>query len=407
MKNKKILIISHQFLPFVSPRTTRWSLLIDELTIRGNEITVLTGTVPEELKKNYEVLYFGNKLFSSNINKVRKDSQDSSNNFLKKIIYSILKTIYRFLFKTFSWPDYAMFWAFTIFKNRKRIENKFDIIISVSLPFTSHLCAYILQKRISADWYMDIGDPFSLKNNSPENNRIIYSYLNKYYEKKFYQNASKIIFTHDEVAELHQNKFNIDRTKIVIGYPIALLDEKRIKNSLTFDYEDTPLKIGYFGAFTKSVREPNNYIISIANSLDDEIKHEWYINKESKKYFTSIKNISSHQFLDILPREVALEVMVSKMHVLLSIGNFNKYQMPSKVIEYISLGKPVLHFAEIPDDPLYNFNDLFDNLKIINSKTTKNELENYFENIREKRLELNTGNFNNNFSAAELINNLI
>jgi len=407
MKNKKILIISHQFLPFVSPRTTRWSLLIDELTIRGNEITVLTGTVPEELKKNYEVLYFGNKLFSSNINKVRKDSQDSSNNFLKKIIYSILKTIYRFLFKTFSWPDYAMFWAFTIFKNRKRIENKFDIIISVSLPFTSHLCAYILQKRISADWYMDIGDPFSLKNNSPENNRIIYSYLNKYYEKKFYQNASKIIFTHDEVAELHQNKFNIDRTKIVIGYPIALLDEKRIKNSLTFDYEDTPLKIGYFGAFTKSVREPNNYIISIANSLNDEIKHEWYINKESKKYFTSIKNISSHQFLDILPREVALEVMVSKMHVLLSIGNFNKYQMPSKVIEYISLGKPVLHFAEIPDDPLYNFNDLFDNLKIINSKTTKNELENYFENIREKRLELNIGNFNNNFSAAELINNLI
>ena len=407
MKNKKILIVSHQFLPFVSPRTTRWSLLIDELINKGNEVTVLTGTAPEELKKKYEVLYFGNKQFSSNINKVRKNSQNSSNNYLKKIIYSILKTIYRFLFKTFSWPDYAMFWAFTIFKNRKRIENKFDIIISVSLPFTSHLCAYILQKRISADWYMDIGDPFSLKINSPENNKIIYSYLNKYYEKKFYQNAKKIIFTHSEVAELHQDKFDIDRRKIVIGYPIAVLNEKRIKNSLTFNYEDTPLKIGYFGAFTKSVREPNNYIISIANSLDDQIKHEWYINEESKKYFTSIKNISSHQFLDTLPREVALEVMVSKMHVLLSIGNFNKYQMPSKVIEYISLGKPVLHFAEIADDPLYNFNELFDNLKIINSKTTKNELENYFENIRENRLELNIGNFNNNFSATELINNLL
>lgn len=407
MKNKKILIVSHQFLPFVSPRTTRWSLLIDELINKGNEVTVLTGTAPEELKKKYEVLYFGNKQFSSNINKVRKNSQNSSNNYLKKIIYSILKTIYRFLFKTFSWPDYAMFWAFTIFKNRKRIDNKFDIIISVSLPFTSHLCAYILQKRISADWYMDIGDPFSLKINSPENNKIIYSYLNKYYEKKFYQNAKKIIFTHSEVAELHQDKFDIDRRKIVIGYPIAVLNEKRIKNSLTFNYEDTPLKIGYFGAFTKSVREPNNYIISIANSLDDQIKHEWYINEESKKYFTSIKNISSHQFLDTLPREVALEVMVSKMHVLLSIGNFNKYQMPSKVIEYISLGKPVLHFAEIADDPLYNFNELFDNLKIINSKTTKNELEKYFENIRENRLELNIGNFNNNFSATELINNLL
>jgi len=407
MKNKKILIVSHQFLPFVSPRTTRWSLLIDELTNKGNEVTVLTGTDPEKIEKNYEVLYFGNKRFSSNINKVRKDSQDSSNNLPKKFVYSILKKIYRFLFKTFSWPDYAMFWAFTIFKNRKSIENKFDIIISVSLPFTSHLCAYILNKRISADWFMDIGDPFSLKINSPENNKIIYSYLNKFYEKKFYQNATKIIFTHNEVAELHQNKFNIDRTKIVIGYPIALLNEKRIKKSMSFNYEDAPLKIGYFGAFTKSVREPNNYITSITNLLDDEIKHEWYINKESKKYFSSIKNNSSHQFLDILPREVALEVMVSKMHVLLSIGNFNKYQMPSKVIEYISLGKPVLHFAEIVDDPLYTFNDQFDNLKIINSKTTKNELENYFENIRKNRLELNRANFNNNFSATKIINNLI
>ena len=155
MINKKILIISHQFLPFVSPRTTRWSLLIDELTKRGNEVTVLTGTNPENIEKNYKILYFGNKQFSSNINKIRQNSKDSSNNSIKKISYSVLKKIYRFLFKTFSWPDYAMFWAFTIFKNRKSINNHFDIIISVSLPFTSHLCAYILKKRISAEWYME------------------------------------------------------------------------------------------------------------------------------------------------------------------------------------------------------------------------------------------------------------
>ena len=407
MKNKKILVVSHQFLPYVSPRTTRWSLLIDELINRGNEVTVLTGTNPENIEKNYKILYFGNKQFSSNINKIRQSSKNSSNNSIKKISYSVLKKIYRFLFKTFSWPDYAMFWAFTIYKNRKSIENNFDIIISVSLPFTSHLCAYILKKRISAEWYMDIGDPFTLKINSPENNKIIYSYFNKFFERKFYQNASKIIFTHNEVAELHKKKFKIDQSKIVIGYPIALLNKDIIKNSLSFNYENTPLKIGYFGAFTKSVREPNNYIINIANSLDSNVKHEWYINEESKKYFSSIKDISFHQFCDILPRELALEVMVDKIHILLSIGNFNKYQMPSKVVEYLSLGKPVLHYAEIVDDPLYNFEKLFDNLKIINSKTTKNELEIYFEFIKEKRFELDFENFNNKFSASKLINDLI
>jgi hypothetical protein len=254
---------------------------------------------------------------------------------------------------------------------------------------------------------MDIGDPFSLKINSPENNKIIYSYLNKFFERKFYQNASKIIFTHNEVAELHKKKFKIDRSKIVIGYPIALLNEDIIKDSLNFNYKNTPLKIGYFGAFTKSVREPNNYIINIANSLGSNVKHEWYINEESKKYFSSLKDISFHQFLDILPRELALEVMANKIHILLSIGNFNKYQMPSKVVEYLSLGKPVLHYAEIVDDPLYKFEKLFDNLKIINSETTKNELEIYFEFIKENRLELNYKNFNNKFSASKLLNDLI
>jgi hypothetical protein len=300
-----------------------------------------------------------------------------------------------------------MFWVFTILKNRERIENNYDIIISVSLPFTSHLCAYLIQKRIQADWYMDIGDPFSLKTNSPENNKFIYFYLNKFYERKFYQRASKIIFTHNEVAELHQTKFKIDQSKIVIGYPVALVNEEYVKISQNFNYKIKPLKIGYFGAFTNSVREPKNYINSIANIYDDHIDHEWYINKESKKLFSSVKNLSKHQFFDIVPRKDAIEIMIKKIHILLSIGNLNKYQMPSKVIEYLSLGKPVLHFAEIEDDPLYNFEELFDNLMIINNKTTKNELEVYFDNIKEKGPTINLDNLIKKFSASKLIDDLI
>ena len=79
-----------------------------------------------------------------------------------------------------------MLWIFTILKNKKNIKNEYDLIISVSLPFTSHLCAYIIQKKIQADWFMDIGDPFTLKLDSPENNKFIYSFLNNFYETKFY-----------------------------------------------------------------------------------------------------------------------------------------------------------------------------------------------------------------------------
>ena len=406
MKNKRILIVTHQFLPFVSPRTTRWSYLIDELVGKGNKVTVLSGTNPENIEKNYDVIYFGNKKFSSNIRRVRQESNDSTNNLFKKNIYKILKKIYRFLFKTFSWPDYAMFWAVTIFRNRKRINDNYDIIISVSLPFTSHLCAYILKKRIHADWYMDIGDPFTLKINSPENNKIIYSFLNKIYERKFYKIASKIIFTHKEVAELHENKFNIDKSKIVIGYPISTVNEQNLNIASNYNYKVTPIKIGYFGAFTKYVREPNNYINNIVNPFFEDVEHKWYVNQESKKNFASIKKTSLHKFIDIVQRKEALKIMVNEIHILLSIGNLNKYQMPSKVIEYLSLGKPVLHYAEIEDDPIYNFEKLFDNLKIINNKTTKNEIETYIENIKDRNFEFDVEVFNNYFSALKLVNDL-
>ena len=61
MNNQKILLVSHQFLPHLSPRTTRWKTLVDKLIDMGNEVTILTGSSPDETVENYNILYFGNK----------------------------------------------------------------------------------------------------------------------------------------------------------------------------------------------------------------------------------------------------------------------------------------------------------------------------------------------------------
>ncbi len=96
MKNKKILIVSHQFLPHVSPRTTRWSLLIDYLVNQGNDITVLTGTKPQASNNNYDVLYFGNKNISNVVDSARQKSNDSTSSNLQIFVFKVLKLIYRF-----------------------------------------------------------------------------------------------------------------------------------------------------------------------------------------------------------------------------------------------------------------------------------------------------------------------
>ena len=406
MNNKKILIVTHQFLPHVSPRTTRWKMIIDDLIERGNQVTILTGTPPDDSVKNYDILYFGNKKISSTISSIRKDANNNSQNrAIKNFVYNSLKKIYRFLFKTFSWPDYAMFWAYTIYKNKKKIPKNYDYIFSVSLPFTSHLCGSILSKH-SLDWIMDIGDPFSLKKDSPENNRFLYSSINTYFEKKYYKKSKRIIFTHYESLLFHQENFNLDPKKLIIGHPISKIDLNKISLSEKYNYSDVPVKIGYFGIFTEGIREPTNYLDSICKDLEIDFHHYWYTNNESKKYFISYLNNKQHTFNNLVPRTEAIDLMINSMHILLSIGNTNTYQLPSKVIEYISLGKPVLHFAEISNDPMYKFQNLFSNLKIINRNTQKDDLHEFLQNFQLQTVKLNIDNFENNFSSKSIIENL-
>ena len=48
----RILLVTHQFTPQVSPRTTRWSILCEELFERGYEVTVITGTKQDGKNSN-------------------------------------------------------------------------------------------------------------------------------------------------------------------------------------------------------------------------------------------------------------------------------------------------------------------------------------------------------------------
>ena len=406
MNNQKILLVTHQFLPHLSPRTTRWKTLVDKLIETGHDVTILTGTSPDQSVENYNILYFGNKKMSTTMNSIRKDSNNIDNPSIKKLVYNLLKKVYRFLFKNFAWPDYAMFWIFTIYKNKKRISKDFDSIISVSLPFTSHVCASIIVKQSKTKWIMDIGDPFSLKLQSPENNKILYSFLNKFIEKKYYNKADQIFFTHKEVLDFHQNKFKIENSKLKIGHPIFEILNKNILLSKEYNYNKLPINIGYFGIFTDKIREPFNYINYIANNLGDEFNHYWYINEDSKKYFTPFQDHGNHFIEQLIPREEAIKKMINNFHLLLSIGNTNKYQLPSKVIEYISLGKPVIHFAEIPSDPMYRFEKLFTNLKIINKETQPGDVNNYLKTFQNGSFDFNYDNFIENFSSNAIIKEL-
>lgn len=401
-KVKNILIVTHQFVPHQSPRTTRWKLIYDELVKQGFNIRVVTGTRQDSSDSN--IRYIGNKTASGVVSNLRKQSNIKQGSFYKNQALKFLKKIYRFFYKFFAWPDYTMFWIYSIWKNRKKIDFDYDAIISVSLPFSSHVAAYIINKEKRKKWIMDIGDPFSLKSNAFENNKYFYKSLNYYFENKFFNMADQIVFTHKEASLEHKKFFNINNKKIVIGNPISAFNKNIFQSSKTYNYKIEPIKIAYFGIMTKGVRSPDEVLKYFQNL--DYVFH-WYTNLDSKNMILQ-NNIdqNKHLFFDMVSRDEALEIMGASFHCLLSVGNLNPAQLPSKVIEYISTGKPVIHFAEIADDPVIRISEKFENLIVITKQSdpliVNEQLRNVFQNIDKFDIE----KFNDNYSAEAITKKL-
>ena len=399
---KRILIVTHQFIPHQSPRTTRWKLLYDELIESGYDVTVITGT--SQLSEDPNIKYIGNKKASGIVKNLRIQSNIKQDSSYKNYLYKLLKKIYRFFYKFFAWPDYTMFWIFSIWKNRKKIDIDYDLIISVSLPFSSHVAAYIINKDKNKKWIMDIGDPFSLKTNAFENNRYLYKSLNYYFENKFYKKAHQVVFTHQESADEHKIFFNMPENKVTIGSPISTFSQELFQKSVSFDYEAKPITIGYFGVLTKGVRSPSQVLKFFQQT--DFVLH-WYTNSDSKEMIKQNKiDFNRNKLFDMVTRNEALEKMVTSLHCLLSIGNLNPTQLPSKIIEYISTGKPVLHFVEIKDDPVLEIAKEFSNLIVIDKNSNITEVEQQLNNVFINIEKFDINKFNENYSTRAVTNKL-
>ncbi|MDA9593451.1 hypothetical protein N9R67_01230 [Candidatus Actinomarina sp.] len=402
----KYLIVTHQFLPHVSPRTTRWKLLVDELVSLGHEVTVLTGTKQHSQDSNFETIFVGNSRASNVVVSLRNQSNSlDSENRIKSIIFKLLKKVYRFVIRNFAWPDYTMFWLISVFRVRKKLNLEYDVLITVSLPFSSHIAGYLINKKIGKPWIMDVGDPFTLKTTAPENNSFLYGRLNKHYEMKFYKQASKVLFTHDDARKIHIKEFHINPSITAVGQPISKFREHLYEQTKNYNYTNNDIKFGYFGIFTHGVRSPVNFI----NFLDKFQNYEmhWYINSDSESILQKNKlNSSKHIFNSHVARDEALQLMTKSFHCLVSIGNLNPNQIPSKVIEYIATGKPVIHFAEINNDPVIHIADEFDNLFIVTKNTDinifKKDLNKFFLEID----NFDSKKFNKLYSPSSLIEKL-
>ncbi|MBC7777741.1 MAG: hypothetical protein H7246_20070, partial [Phycisphaerae bacterium] len=77
---------------------------------------------------------------------------------------------------------------------------------------------------------------------------------------------------------------------------------------------------------------------------------------------------------------------------LINIGNATDFQLPSKAVDYLAAGKPVLNLSYVENDPFTDFfkgNPLVFNLKVENGKVTQSTIQSWIEWLELEKSSVN------------------
>lgn len=171
------------------------------------------------------------------------------------------------------------------------------------------------------------------------------AYVNWLREK--YRRASSIV-----VMKSHEkywiNQFGKDFACKMRLADLPIITKQMVNANVV---NNSPIKMIYSGIIEKRYR-PADYLLSVLQKLEKKLDYEFsFFSKgdcendiaQTAKYVKSIKQCGY-----VTPTE--LEKITSNADFLISIGNRVSRSVPSKLISYISYGKPIIHFSSQKDD---------------------------------------------------------
>jgi len=403
-----ILIISHRYYPASNARAFRWATIAEYWAKNGHAVDVLsyrsTDTSQTE-NKNGVNIFRTIDLFQSvrhkflgevPKNEFNSSSKKSIKNNLSVRFAKLVIKLNNFIWAKLFWPDKECFWILpTYLEARKLIKSKsYDVVITVARPFSSHLVGLLLNNRMkTTTWICDIGDPFSFDTYQKPNNLFLYSNLNKKVEKWVFLRAENVSVTTKETAFEYMHALNIDKKHFRIIPPLfSLTNQNKLINSSKNDNCNKCIKkLYYFGSLYNDIRDPS-FLLKLIKKFNNESSdyllnvHFFGNTHDCKEVFLRYADsIGKWLFTHGNVARVKIPLLLSEADILINIGNKTTYQLPSKIIEYISTGKPILNVASVKNDSstsalkyypssltLFETNDLNDD--------TINNLRNFFDN---------------------------
>ena len=370
----KILILSPHYFPYINPRAHRWTSIAEYWAKEGHEVHVICSKNKNRQKKEKlnevhihrtgfnspkEVLYY---FFTDEAK--RGEAGQKKQNAGKK--GALMQWVHDKILRNFYFPDDAFIWYYPAKKLMKKLlkEENFDLLISSSVPFTTHLVALNAKKNNpELKWIADTGDPFAFQPLHPMNNYFVFGKLNKKLERRVAESANFVTLTNEGARKLYSDIFPEELEKFVLIYPLCRSSVRENSATVGEAKGETRLKIGYFGSFFKKIREPRPVLEFWSQFLEkypsyyERLELHFYGNIFENflvdfEAFPNLKKVL--HFHGMLSSKKAAEEMQS-MNILLNVGNATNFQLASKSVDYLMSRKPIINFVSIPDDTFSTF----------------------------------------------------
>ncbi len=410
VKNK-ILVISYDFFPDNSPNTYRWLNVLRKWNERGVEIHVLSfhkNNFTEYEEFEGIIIYrIGKSAFEKLKSKIFNVSEKENyipniqnQNIDKK---GFIRKIYNLTWKKLYFPDFAFLWQSAALKKASEIIKKENItdLITVSWPFSDHVVGSRLKKKfVNINWIADTIDPFYLS--KAVNNNFLYNSLNYNYEKKVLSSADVVTVLTDKLKHKYSKLYPSIKDKISVNHNI-FVPYDRIQAA---DKENNgKTKLVFVGTLTPITRSPLNLLqlfdnlFNLNNNIFDLELHFYGDHKQCADIFEKYNYLLEQSIFlhGLVPRE-QIPTILDSASILINIGNNNEFQEPSKILEYIYFGKPILNVCSIEKDSSLEVLSKYD----LNYNVFVNDIDD-----KQKEIELLSFLSNKHNITDEQINNIL
>ena len=363
---KSPILILSSFHPAIHPRAHRWTALAAYWAAQGRSVTVICararGFPAAENYHGVRVLRCGfdslHALLAYFLNQTDWRGGVGEPPRRPGRFREFAEWLYGRFWKKIVFPDDGLFWIGPAERlARREIERAMpEVLITVSLPFSAHWVGLRLKKRYpNLRWLADVGDPFAIQS-PPLFNENLYGCLARKLEKKVLESADRVAVTNPALRQTYLAYYrpaNPERLQVI---PPLLWPRPE---SVVYRPATGKIRLVYAGALYSGLRTPDaaiSWLEAVLAARPDwhgKLELHWY-GAVRPEFYAGLAAKPWIYLHGLRPRaEVAHALATADL--LLHLGNRSIFQLPSKVVDYLAAGRPVLHFQYVERDPVLDF----------------------------------------------------